>query len=635
MRVPSSQYHRTTRSAHRSLCRPSWWHGVWCLALVSGLGPLHAAHAAPGAALSCPSGPGVLHVGPGETYATLNAAVTAASNGNTICVDAGLYTNDFVTTNKNLTIRGVGGLAHFEQTIPASMHPNGKATIVTSGNLTIEALEFSGADVNDNNGAAIRYEGGDLTIRQSYFHDNEEGILGSAGRGNVVIEDSKFVDNGFGTGQTHGIYLSLVNTLTVDNSYFDSTHVGHHVKIIAPANGATISNSTLEDGFGVPATKPSYSVDAAGGGDIEVHNNTINQRVGAQNPAIVHYSTDQAPDPANPPGHNLTIDENVVRNDRHPGTLLLNQTSDSALITDNQLVGVDTIAVGPATISGNQTSGFTPHSFVGPLLGLNGADGEGQIAELNGAGALTGMLAQPSGIVGNTGIASLNGNIYVANRIQGVGIVDPETGSSTAYRGPQGIEALGTYQDMLIAGVFDTDSIVMYSVDPYPTPISTIQLQIDHALGITGLDLDETNFYVGSYGDGNVYVFNPFGALLDTIITGLTADILSGLAYDRGNDTLWLSTGYGDNRILHYDLTGTLLDSVMAPIGANGGLDVFAAGVPDGGEPPPSDAAEPPSGIIFALAALALFAGTRQRRWRLRQVAGDHSGEPRRQPIAA
>jgi len=31
--------------------------------------------------------------------------------------------------------------------------------------------------VNDRNGAAIRYEGGGLTLSNDYFHDNQEGLL--------------------------------------------------------------------------------------------------------------------------------------------------------------------------------------------------------------------------------------------------------------------------------------------------------------------------------------------------------------------------------------------------------------------------------------------------------------------------
>jgi hypothetical protein len=31
--------------------------------------------------------------------------------------------------------------------------------------------------VPDGNGAAVRYEGGNLTLNDDYFHDNQEGLL--------------------------------------------------------------------------------------------------------------------------------------------------------------------------------------------------------------------------------------------------------------------------------------------------------------------------------------------------------------------------------------------------------------------------------------------------------------------------
>ena len=38
----------------------------------------------------------ILTVGPGQQFSTIEAAVTAAASGDTIDVQAGIYTNDFV-----------------------------------------------------------------------------------------------------------------------------------------------------------------------------------------------------------------------------------------------------------------------------------------------------------------------------------------------------------------------------------------------------------------------------------------------------------------------------------------------------------------------------------------------------------
>jgi hypothetical protein len=55
--------------------------------------------------------------------------------------------------------------------------PNGKGILVAQGNVTIENLSFSGATVGDANGAGIRYEGGNLVVIDSYFHDNQMNLL--------------------------------------------------------------------------------------------------------------------------------------------------------------------------------------------------------------------------------------------------------------------------------------------------------------------------------------------------------------------------------------------------------------------------------------------------------------------------
>ena len=55
-----------------------------------------------------------------------------------------------------------------------------------------EGLESSAISVPSKNGACIRLdpEAADATIRDLYYHDKEEGILGGARHGNVVVEVS-------------------------------------------------------------------------------------------------------------------------------------------------------------------------------------------------------------------------------------------------------------------------------------------------------------------------------------------------------------------------------------------------------------------------------------------------------------
>ena len=132
----------------------------------------------------------VLSVGSGKSYSTIATAVAAAQNGDTIEVQAGTYTNQYVSISKNITLQGVGGMVSMVST---GLIPNGKAIFITSGNITINNFEFSGAQVSDANGAGIRYEGGNLTLNSCYFHNNEDGLLGGTWpTGTLTVNNSEF-----------------------------------------------------------------------------------------------------------------------------------------------------------------------------------------------------------------------------------------------------------------------------------------------------------------------------------------------------------------------------------------------------------------------------------------------------------
>lgn len=87
-------------------------------------------------------------VGPGKTYATIQAAYNAADSGDTITVDDGTYAEDggsgylALTSDKNITIRSASGTATGVIVKAASS----TSTVVchTNGNLTLENLTIDG-----------------------------------------------------------------------------------------------------------------------------------------------------------------------------------------------------------------------------------------------------------------------------------------------------------------------------------------------------------------------------------------------------------------------------------------------------------------------------------------------------------
>ena len=230
----------------------------------------------------------ILTVGANQQYKTIHAAVAASQDGDTIYVQAGTYTNDVATINHKLNLIGVGGMVKMVSTTKTL--PNDKGIFVVNDDATIDHFEFSGAKSSDYNGAGIRYQAGNLTVTNSYFHDNEDGILGTplvAGTGTVTIKNSEFNHNGHGDGQSHNIYIGRVDTFTLTDSYSHDALVGHQVK--SRAENSIITNNRIDDGNGTG----SYSIDLPNGGNALVENNIIRQGPNSQNKITIAFSAEQ------------------------------------------------------------------------------------------------------------------------------------------------------------------------------------------------------------------------------------------------------------------------------------------------------------------------------------------------------
>ena len=156
----------------------------------------------------------VLTVNPGES---IQAAVDVANPGDTVDVTAGTYPDEFVTIRKSLTLQAVGKVELVAKTSPLdgkAMITEGPAVGQPAISVTINGFEISGVSVSDNNGAAIRYEGGNLSLSNDYFHDNQEGLLGDADpNGTITIDHSEFSLNGDGSGFTHNLYIGAIAQL--------------------------------------------------------------------------------------------------------------------------------------------------------------------------------------------------------------------------------------------------------------------------------------------------------------------------------------------------------------------------------------------------------------------------------------
>ena len=293
----------------------------------------------------------VLEVGPGKTYAAPCAAIAAAQANDTIEITAGTYSGDVCgwTTN-GLTLRGVGGRAKLDA---AGQNSQGKGTWVIGGDdTTVENIEFTGATVPDLNGAGIRADGTNLTVRRCYFHHNQNGILGGAGE--VLIEYSEFAHNGNCTnpsGCAHNMYIGHADKFTLRGSYSHSATDGHLVKSRAAVNYILYNRLTGEaDGT------ESYEIDLPNGGTSYVIGNLIEQGPNTGNPTMIAYLEEGAS--AQNPGTDLYVVNNTFVNDLGSGTLIAASTTTPVVIINNAFVGGGTIigqanAVKTTNYSGN------------------------------------------------------------------------------------------------------------------------------------------------------------------------------------------------------------------------------------------------------------------------------------------
>ena len=118
-------------------------------------------------------GGGVLEVGPTQRLKLPSQAAAAAGAGDIIRIAPGEYADCAVWRASRLTIEATG-----DGTVLTGKTCAGKGIFVIDGNdITVRNITFMRAEVPDHNGAGIRAEGRNLTVKKSRFIDNENGLL--------------------------------------------------------------------------------------------------------------------------------------------------------------------------------------------------------------------------------------------------------------------------------------------------------------------------------------------------------------------------------------------------------------------------------------------------------------------------
>ena len=255
-----------------------------------------------------------LQVGPEQAYKAPSAAIAAAHDGDVVEVAPGQYYDCAVIRQNNLTLQGTG-----PNTVLTDKTCQGKALLVIDGaNVTIRNLTLQRARVPDQNGAGIRAEGGSLTVENSRFINDQNGILGADSPEAVIrVSGSTFQDDGVcGQSCAHGIYVGHFKLLRVEHSHFLRTRDGHSIK--SRASRTEVVDNDIADG---PDGTSSYLIDIPNGGSVLIEGNRLEKGPHTGNPANAIMIGEEGVDR---PTDQLIVRDNHFSNDQSRSTTFVN-----------------------------------------------------------------------------------------------------------------------------------------------------------------------------------------------------------------------------------------------------------------------------------------------------------------------
>jgi len=238
---------------------------------------------------SAPTGK-VWLAGPAGAALRVADALRQAADGDIIELMPGNYTERLVIENRRLTIRGMRGGEM--PRVEGGLTPMAERALwtVKGGELLLQDLEFRGARSVEGSGAALRQQGGKLTIRRCRFFDNEYGLVAiNDPQAQISIEASVFgLAPKVVGGLHHLVTIGRIGRFSVTGTRFQQGFEGHLLKTRAREN--LIAYNFIHDGRRGGA---SLEIDIALGGIATVVGNVIGQGADTQNPVMLAYGSEE------------------------------------------------------------------------------------------------------------------------------------------------------------------------------------------------------------------------------------------------------------------------------------------------------------------------------------------------------
>jgi hypothetical protein len=405
----------------------------------------------------------VITVGKGQQYSSIASAASHVASGDTLEIFAGTYAGAAFSAS-NITIEGMEPGVVVNGPVVQS-----KGLFVFSGkNVTVDNITFENAVDSDGNGAGIRFQGTNLTVLNSTFLNNQDGILTDPNGGStVIVKNSTFNGNGStaggSKGAAHALYVGSAALLDVENSTFTNTKQGHDIK--SRAKNTVIENNSITDGS---TGTSSYLIDIPNGGAATITGNALEKGPHSSNPSYaITIGEEGATNPAGP----ILIANNTFQNDDKAGVVFAhNQTGNPDFtLTNNTISGLKTtVLTGQGTVTTAAPAVHAqPRDFNGDgksdILMMDSNSSTAQIYTMNGlsmtsSASITGPAATGWSVVAT---GDFNGDkmadlVWQSNTTQDI-VIDEMNGSTVlSGSGPISVSP-GTGMKVVTAGDFNGD----------------------------------------------------------------------------------------------------------------------------------------------------------------------------------
>ena len=263
----------------------------------------------------------------------IQAAIDAASDGDTINVAAGTYSETFVV-DKQLTLQGAGSASTI---IDASGASADYGILLTAGGTSAsERLIIRGLTIKNSPSHGIKaYKGGGLNLEYVTFEDLVLTLNGSRGmeiHNDVIVHDMEITNCEFVSNGAQGLRTAsnvVVNGLVIADSKFNGNSYGIYLQ--GTISGVTILRSEFNNSIGgyggyMTETGPLTNMVIE---DSEFNNNVVGLMVwNEQNNA------------------DITITSTLFQNNDRWGVLIWGNTLTDVLIQDSEVLNNDVSGLG-------------------------------------------------------------------------------------------------------------------------------------------------------------------------------------------------------------------------------------------------------------------------------------------------